>query len=491
MNESATSSAAPKSKFPVGLILVILLATMGMIAYSQTVAYFGDESLHLVAGQLIAAGKKPYIDFFYQHTPLWAYLVGLLVFVFGESWRVVHFIAALFMGGALMMVGAYVHARATDILPRFMTATMALLLLVENAYVVSYGVVALPYSFCLFFMVTAFVLITSAVKLQSLMHSFAAGACAGAAAASYLLTAPLIPVLLVWLFRKNKAGSNQLKSLSFLLGAALPFTPLLWLFARAPNRVWFDLVKYHLYYRSGRDLNFWFNVREIAGWFISIQGLMLTGFALVSLFLIRRHGTATPAGDELRLSAWIAAILSVFISVSRPVSSFYFVLITPFLAIPAAFGIAALHLRVRESLRFVFVLVIIVVYAAGMSAKRYIWQRQTTYAHHYTVNQIARIVDEVTAPTGMIYAFEAVYFEAHRLPPAGLENRFNPESTAEQLLKDGRFDTVCISATNPRLRQFNLLERYRQQRSLTLNGFDFYVLWDKRPDSNSTALAGK
>src|SRR6185295_19778220 len=99
MNESAPSSTAPKSKLPASLILIIFLATVGLVAYSQTVAYFGDESLHLVAGQLIAAGKRPYLDFFYQHTPLWAYLVGLLVVIFGESWRAVHFVAALLTGG--------------------------------------------------------------------------------------------------------------------------------------------------------------------------------------------------------------------------------------------------------------------------------------------------------------------------------------------------------------------------------------------------------
>ena len=79
----------------------------------------------------------------------------------------------------------------------------------------------------------------------------------------------------------------------------------------------------------------------------------------------------------------------------------------------------------------------------------------------------------------MIYAFEAVYFEAHRLPPPGLENRFNPESQADEWLKQGRFDIVCIGSTNPRLREFDLLERYRNRQAVTLNGYDFYVLWGK------------
>lgn len=466
-------------RLPAQLLILVAALTALLVAYSQTVAYFGDESIHLVAGQLIAAGKRPYIDFFYQHAPLFAYLVAFLVAVFGESWRVVHVATALLTGGTLLMAGAYVYARATDVLPRLVTATLAVLLLAENAYVVSFGTVALPYALCLFLTTTAFVFITTSVSQPSSTRAFVAGACAGAAAACYLLTAPVIIVLIVWLFLHNQAGSRGLKFLSFLFGVALPFVPLLFLAARAPNRVWFDLVQYHLFHRSGRDLNVWFNLREIAGWFVSIQGIILTGFALVSFFLIRRLASQTRLRHELNLSLWIATALSIFISVSRPVSSFYFVLITPFLAIPAAVGIAAIHLRVRPSLKFVFVLAVVLAYGAGLSAKQYIWLRQTSYADHRTVKEIARVVDEVTPPAGMIYAFEAVYFEAHRLPPPGLENRFNPESRADELLKAGRFDTVCISSTNPRLRELNLLARYRQSSTLKVNGIGFYVLWDK------------
>lgn len=111
-------------------------------------------------------------------------------------------------------------------------------------------------------------------------------------------------------------------------------------------------------------------------------------------------------------------------------------------------------------------------------------RRETSYADYKTVKTIAQIVDEVTPPAGMIYAFEAIYFEGRRLPPPGLENRFNPNSRADEWLREGRFDTVCISSSNPRIAQFQLLNRYRQRRTVNLNGFDFYVLWDKAPIGN-------
>jgi hypothetical protein len=46
---------------------------IALLAYSQAVAYFGNESFHLLAAQLINAGKRPYLDFFYQHPPLFIY----------------------------------------------------------------------------------------------------------------------------------------------------------------------------------------------------------------------------------------------------------------------------------------------------------------------------------------------------------------------------------------------------------------------------------
>ena len=80
----------PKTTIPRQLLVVVAILSLGLVAYSQAVAYWGDESLHLIAGQLIAAGQRPYSDFFYQHPPLFAYLVAGLLRVFGENWRVVH-----------------------------------------------------------------------------------------------------------------------------------------------------------------------------------------------------------------------------------------------------------------------------------------------------------------------------------------------------------------------------------------------------------------
>ena len=49
--------------------------------------FYYDEGFPLLAAQLINAGKIPYADFFYQHTPLYAYLTAGWFRLFGDTWR--------------------------------------------------------------------------------------------------------------------------------------------------------------------------------------------------------------------------------------------------------------------------------------------------------------------------------------------------------------------------------------------------------------------
>ena len=93
------------------LWVVPLLLAVPLLAYSQTVAYFGNEPFHLLAAQLINAGKKPYLDFFYQHPPLFAYLTAVWMRIFGETWRSAHLFSALLTVGCIIAVTNYVYTR--------------------------------------------------------------------------------------------------------------------------------------------------------------------------------------------------------------------------------------------------------------------------------------------------------------------------------------------------------------------------------------------
>ncbi len=482
----------PAQKIPIRLLLVVAILELALLIYSQLVAYWGDESLHLVAAQLMNTGKRPYLDFFYHHPPLFAYLAAVLLRIFGESWRVVHAASALLTGGSVLLTSVYVTRRTREARLPLTLPIVAALLVGLNCYVISFGTVALPYGFCLFFSVAAFLLVTESVDRAGNMFAFVAGACAALASGAYLLIAPVVPLLWLWMVLYNRKGSWRSKCAWYLVGLTIPLLPLLWLAEHSPNQVWVNLVQYHLFHRAGRDLDVWFNLREIAGWFVSIQGVILVGLSVLAVTATKwRAKFDQRLGAELHLLVALVLGLGVVISIARPTSSFYFVLITPLLAMLAAFGMCALWLSVRDSLRFVCVLLLIIAYAGGLTAQRYIWRWQTSYTDYRVVAKLAKTVSEVTPAAGMIYAFEAVYFEAHRLPPAGLENRFNPDSHADEWLKAGRFDTVCIGTTNPKVETFKLLERYAKRQTVSMNGQAFYILWDKNEKPSSDGEATK
>ena len=74
---------ADQRQSPRLLWIVLAALVIALLAYSQAVAYFGNESFHLLAAQLINAGKKPYLEFFYQHPPFFIYLTAAWMQVFG------------------------------------------------------------------------------------------------------------------------------------------------------------------------------------------------------------------------------------------------------------------------------------------------------------------------------------------------------------------------------------------------------------------------
>jgi dolichyl-phosphate-mannose-protein mannosyltransferase len=465
------------TKLPTKLVLLILALSAALITYSQLVAYFGDESLHLLAARLISKGQRPYADFFYHHPPIFAYLLAILFGLFGPSWRVAHLLSALFVSATLWLIAAYVYSRSQQGASATRAAMLATILLAANVYVLLFATVALPNGLCLFFMVAAFLLAVGSAEQSRATGPLLAGACAGLAVSSYFLTAPVLLVLLLWFITRNRYRAQH--TLLFCLGIFVSFIPLLWFVMRWPNQVWTDLIQYHLFYRAGNDLNLWFNLREIAYWFFSVQGSLLV---IMTVACLGRGpiDVSIKTKSELRLSAWIAFALALLISIARPVSAFYFVLLTPFLVLPASFGLMHLY-RADKKWRAILA-VLTVAYLLGLLSERSIWRREGSFVDYRVVKSIANVVDEVTPPTGMIYAFEAVYFAADKVPPPGLENRFNPRSQADDWLKARRFDTVCIAATNPRVKEFGLLDQYQQKRTFQINGFDFYVL-SNRPST--------
>ena len=429
---------------------------------SQLLAYVGDESFHLVAAQLIHAGKRPYIDFFYQHTALHAYLTAGL-FQLSETWRISHAFSALALLGSVVLACLYTRDLFIDENARRTAVVFTLIFYGANCYALIFATTGLPYGFCLLCSMAA--LFFSRPNGRRRLHVFAAGLFAGAAAASNLLTLPVLVVVLARILIRDKQ-----RVLLFIAGATVACAPLLILFAQSPRQVIFNLVGYHLVDRP--SLGWRFNVREMIAWFGSAQGAILTALAIIANWLRR--------DDEVRWCSWIAIALIGLISCTRTTSAFYLLLALPFLVILAAAGAVELARRANITRNLVAVLVA-ALYLLGLSGMKYVWRWEAPYADHRAVEMIARELEACTSEGGKFYAPEAVYFASHRLPPPTLENRFSPLWRADEMLKNGEFDAVCIGTTNPVVDQFKLLDRYATIKTISLGGYPIYVLCDKRP----------
>ena len=118
-------------------VAIVLTASLVLIAYSQTIAYYKDEGFDLLAAQLVVAGKKPYLDFFYQHTPLFTYLTAGWMRLFGEGWRSAHALSALFVSGSVVVAAGYMWSRLGDRRPGARAlAVSAVVLLIASQYLV-------------------------------------------------------------------------------------------------------------------------------------------------------------------------------------------------------------------------------------------------------------------------------------------------------------------------------------------------------------------
>ena len=319
---------------------------VALLIYSQTQAFAWDEGFHLLAAQLIKGGKRPYLDFFFPQTPLNAYWNAGWMRIFGDSWRVVHAVAALATTGAVLLTADFVFTRFPASLWRLAAALAAALLVGLNVLVVQFGTIGQAYGLCLFLIVAAFRVAVFAVDRKSAVWALGAGFLAAAAAGSSLLTAPVAPVLLLWMLVFNGEGSRWRKSAAFVAGGALAILPVLALAAQGLPQTVFDIFKYHLIYRDveweGAGAQ---NISVLFAWIDSSHALILGALALAGLMFTIRREAHRIRRAELYLCFWLAAALAVYLATAHPTFERYYLLIVPFLAIPAAVGLYEISSR--------------------------------------------------------------------------------------------------------------------------------------------------
>ena len=402
------------------LVGVLALYAAAFLVYAEKWAFTWDESYHLLAAQLIAAGKRPYIDFCFPQAPLNAYWNAGWMRLLGDNWRVPHTFAALFTIGAVVLTARFTFLRFPVAGWRVAAALTAALLTGLNAMVFIYGPLQ-AYGICLFCLVVAYPLVIRAVDESGPVLPAAVGFFAGTAAAASLLSAAAAPVLLVWMLYYNRAGNRWSKFAAFSAGAAIPFAPVMWLAWQGPRQAWFNLIQYHVSFRK----LYWpettrHDLEVLTSWIDSGQALLLGLLAVSGLvYIARRSQWPASMKADFYLCGWLSAALAAEVGRAHPTFARYFLLAVPFLAILAAVGLYAIASRVFEPAKPLWaVLPVVTLLMFGLGRSLYDRREIGDWSDY---ERLARKIDEVTPRNSWLFADEPIYFLTRRAPPPGLE----------------------------------------------------------------------
>ncbi len=421
------------------LALAAVLLTAGLAVYAQTLAFAWDEGFHLLAAQLINAGRTPYLDFFFPQAPLNAYWNAGWMRLFGDTWRTAHAVAGVMGGAGVLLAAQAVYARFPLTGWRVPGALAVVALAGLNHQFVDYSTIGQGYALCLFLLVVAYRCALWSVERRGWLPAAAAGFSVVASAGATLLSSAAIPILLLWLLVYNRAGARRTKLAGFLGGAALPLLPFLPMVLRAPRVIRFDIFEYHLLYRqvawSGATAH---DADVLTAWANDPQAILLAILVAAGFFFIRfRSDWDRTTRAPFYLCCWLALGLGLHISTAHPTFARYYLLTLPFLAILAVAGLAyivsqfARPIRPRSAAIFVSVIL-------AMSLARDLYDDWDGAPWWGRLTAIARKLDQVAPHNAPVFADEAIYFLTRRMPPSGMEHsdshKLNLKPGMEKLL---------------------------------------------------------
>lgn len=478
-----------------GLVLFCTFAlfTAGLVLYSQTQAFAWDEGFHILTAQLIKHGKRPYIDFVFSQTPLNAYWNAAWMAMLGESWRVPHLMAALCSAAAVVLTGRFVFLRFPVPGWRLAAAMLATVLTGLNVLVVRYGGIAQAYGFALVTAAAAYFLAVRSVERQSVGRAGLAGLASGIAAGATLLTAPVSPVLLIWILTYTQARMRWAKFAAFALGTITAFLPVLWLFVQGPRQTFFNVVEYNAIYRridwpDAPQHNF----ELLLSWIDSGPTLLLLLLAAGGLLFIRFRSDWEPLRKaEFYLCAWLCITQGVYISSVLPSFPQYYIFTVPFLSVLAVAGVyAAVSSLYGADRPWKPMLALTFLFAFGLAKALYDERDAMVWAE---LEKTASKVNEVTTSQQTLFADESIYFLTRHTPPSGMEkwdsHSFNfapselallhlvPRAQLEWQVQAGKFNTLESCQEKDYIQAHGYAKSYAKS---AMAG-QCMIFWDKKP----------
>jgi hypothetical protein len=472
-----------------------LLLTAALVYYSQTkFAFAWDEGFHLLTAQLIKNGRRPYLDFFFPQTPLNAYWNAFWMKIFGDTWRTAHIAAALCTSAAVFLTIDFVYTRFRIPRWQFAAGLTAVFLVGLNESLVEFGAVGQAYGLSLFLTVASFRLALIAARQRNPLLAALTGCVAGAAAGSTLLTAPVLPILLIWIAFYTATDNRWTKVAAYLVGAGIPFIPIALLALQNFRVVLFNIIEYHAFHRQEEwDGALKHDLEIYSNWVDSGQALILIALGIAGLWYIRKKAEWGRAQKgEFYLCAWLTVAITLHLMNAHPTFSRYWLFTVPFVGSLASAGLYAIALKLSDTTpRPLWPLIVVGGLVCLGEARSLNGQLENTNWED-TEKQAAKML-EVSPPGAAIVAPEQVMFAMKRTPPPGLEHADShklsqtpefsrqlhviPNAAFEKLVQEGAYDAVDNCDDAEKRETLQLAKTYTKSFDIG----DCRIYWGKAP----------
>src|SRR5271166_580539 len=332
--------------------LGVQLMLFAAIAYSRFID--NDEGLYLLAVKLVAHGKRPYLDFFFQQMPAMPYVYALWSRIVGLSWTSARMLSALLsvaLGGLLYWHVERLYSRKT-------LACLAVLLYALNNLVIAWHSVVKTYALSNFLLFCAYLLVFPETRRSSGWRAFFGGVLLAFAVDTRLYLIAVAPVFMASLYFSGARSRGRVKNVwLFALGIALGLLPNLFFASRASDAYVFDNLGYHLIrHHSGLRAGIRQKIETLLAIF-NVQGSYDGSGAQFVLLSLLALPAVLLRGVDRRLLFTLAVSLVLFVACLVPSPTFtqYFCVCVPYIVIIAVKFIATVaesH-HVDPSLRLV------------------------------------------------------------------------------------------------------------------------------------------
>lgn len=419
--------------------VLVLLCSLCLFHYVSSQRFIAaDEGFYLLAGKLVAAGRLPYLDFFYPQMPILPFLHAIWISLLGADWETARLMAALFATVTATLLFSYLRQwRGLSI------ATLSLVTFVTAPEILSWFTVCKTYVFAAFPLIVSCLLLHHSLcqeyperksrrKLFFLLH-LVSGLLLGIAIGIRLFYVFFIPVYFLYVLIKGGRGHRKIVFSAQLLGLALAAIPHLFFMIRDFDTYWFNNIGYHLN-RNHRPEDIAETLRfETIALATGIHLKEHFASLLLPLLLWSNIGIVFFSAVQRRLPP-LATVLGIILFASylipTPIHLQYFATCIPFFIL----GISTAPIKRWVAIMLLLTSSVVCVYTlphtierltiSGDDLKGIDRNNRSTFTLSSVVS-VSEILDSHFPKESIVISqWPGYLFQTHLLPVSGLENQF-------------------------------------------------------------------